>query len=98
VRQFTLPHFEAPVHVFPKRGEREDCIATIDTIAFEPDLERFTMAWRVARPLKKGLHDIAQVVVGMKGREWWQQREQVAVVAPMPTQATRQSAPAALKA
>ena len=24
VRQFMLPHFEAPVHVFPKRGERED--------------------------------------------------------------------------
>ena len=23
-RQFMLPHFEAPVHVFPKRGERED--------------------------------------------------------------------------
>ncbi len=39
--------------VFPKRGERENLTATLDTIAFEPDAERFTMSWRVARPLKK---------------------------------------------
>ena len=57
-------------------------MATLDTIAFEPDLERFTMTWRVARPLQKDLHEIAQVLVGMKGREWWQQREQVAIIAP----------------
>jgi hypothetical protein len=76
-RQFALPHFEAPVHVFPKRGEREDYVATLDTIVFEPDLERFTMSWRVARPLKKSMHEIAQVLVGKKGRDWWQQREQV---------------------
>jgi len=76
VRRFTLPHFEAPVHVFPKRGEREDLNATLDTIVFEPDHERFTMSWRVARPLKKNMFEIAQVLVGKKGREWWQQREQ----------------------
>ena len=98
MRQFMLPHFEAPVHVFPKRGEREDYIASIDTIAFEPDLERITMSWRVARPLQKSLHEIAQVVVGVKGREWWQQREQVAINAPMPIAAPRHPVPAALKA
>jgi len=83
MRQFMLPHFEAPVHVFPKRGEREDLIATLDTIAFEPDHERFTMSWRVARPLKKSMHEIAQVLVGKKGRDWWQQREQVAFPIPV---------------
>ena len=62
VRQFMLPHFEAPVHVFPKRGDREEHVATLDTIVFEPDLERFTMSWRVARPLKKSMHEIAQVL------------------------------------
>jgi hypothetical protein len=82
-RQFALPHFEAPVHVFPKRGEREDYVATLDTIVFEPDLERFTMSWRVARPLKKSMHEIAQVLVGKKGRDWWQQREQVAFPIPV---------------
>jgi hypothetical protein len=82
-RQFTLPHFEAPVHVFPKRGEREDLLARLDTIVFEPDAERFTMSWRVARPLKKSMHEIAQVLVGKKGREWWQQREQVSFPIPV---------------
>jgi hypothetical protein len=96
-RQFALPHFEAPVHVFPKRGEREDYVATLDTIVFEPDLERFTMSWRVARPLKKSMHEIAQVVAGAKGRQWWQRREQLAVVAPMLAAATREPEPAALR-
>lgn len=83
VRQFVLPHFEAPVHVFPKRGEREDLTATLDTIAFEPDHGRFTMSWRVARPLKKSMHEIAQVLVGKMGKNWWQQREQVAFPIPV---------------
>jgi hypothetical protein len=94
-RRFTLPYFEAPVHVFPKRGEREDHIATLDTIVFEPDAERFTMSWRIARPLKKSLHEIAQVLVGRKGREWWQQREQVAF--PIPVVMVPVDAPAAEK-
>jgi hypothetical protein len=76
-RQFTLPYFEAPVNVFPKRGGREDHVATLDTIVFEPDLERFTMSWRVARPLKKSMHEIAQILVGKKGPDWWQKRERV---------------------
>jgi len=82
-RQFALPFFEAPVHVFPKRGEREDLTATLDTIVFEPDEDRFTMSWRVARPLKKNMFEIAQVLVGRKGKEWWQQREQVAFPIPV---------------
>jgi hypothetical protein len=64
VRRFMLPHFEAPIRVFPRGGGREDHAATLDTIVFEPDDERFTMTWRVARPLQKGIHEIAQVVVG----------------------------------
>lgn len=78
LRQFTLPYFEAPVHVFPKQGDREDFIAQLDTIVFEPDEERFSMTWRVTRPLKKSLHEISHVLVGKKGPEWWQQRERVA--------------------
>jgi hypothetical protein len=77
LRRFVLPHFDAPVQVFPKQGGREDLNAALDTIVFEPDLERFTMSWRVARPLKKSMHEISQVLVGKKGRERWQQREEV---------------------
>lgn len=76
VRHFMLPFFEAPMHVFPKRGDRESMSATLDTIAFEPDKERFSMSWRATRPLKRGLHEIAQVLVGRKGDAWWQQRAQ----------------------
>lgn len=63
-RQFVLPHFEAPVHVFPKRGAREDLFASLDTIVFEPDLERFTLTWRATRPLVNSLHELAMVFVG----------------------------------
>lgn len=83
LRQFVLPHFQAPVHVFPRRGPREDLTATLDTIVFEPDQERFTMSWRVARPLKKNMFEIAQVMVGKKGREWWQQRDSAAFPIPV---------------
>lgn len=83
LRHFVLPHFEAPVHVFPRRGPREDLTATLDTIVFEPDRERFTMSWRVTRPLKKNLFEIAQVMVGKKGRQWWQQRDSVTFPIPV---------------
>jgi hypothetical protein len=75
LRTFVLPHLEAPVSVFPKTGEREDLKAFVDTVVIEPDDERVTMTWRVARPLKKNMFEIAQVLVGRKGREWWQQRD-----------------------
>lgn len=82
-RSFVIPAFEAPVHVFPKKGEREDYKATLDTIVLEPDSERLTMSWRVCRPLRKNMFEIAQVLVGKKGKEWWQQREEVAFPIPI---------------
>lgn len=81
--QFALPYFEAPVNVFPKHGDREDLNATLDTILLEPDQKRFTMTWRVARPLKSNMFEIAQVLVGRKGREWWQKREERAFPVPV---------------
>lgn len=89
ITRFTIPHLVAPVHVFPKHGGREDHTAVLDTVVIEPDAQRFTLSWRVTRPLKKSLFEIAQVLVGKKGREWWQQREQVkfpvpVVMIPMP--------------
>ena len=92
-RTFTLPDFEAPVNIIAKGGSREDLRATLDTIVLEPDLERFTMTWRLARPLKRSIFEISQVLVGRKGREWWQQREQVVFpikVQMLPTSASRQ--------
>jgi hypothetical protein len=76
-REFVLPHFEAPIHLFPKRGGREDLAAQADTILIEPDPERVLITWRATRPLRKNIFEISQILVGRKGREWWQQREQV---------------------
>lgn len=98
LRQFWLPYVELPVQIFPKRGDRESTIARLDTIVLAPDQERFTMTWRVARPLRKSLHEVAQAVVGAKGREWWQQREQVAIVAPSPATEPPQATPVAASA
>jgi hypothetical protein len=75
--RFALPHLEAPVHVFPRTGEQEDLTAFIDTTVIEPDHERVAMTWRVARPLKKNMFEIEQVLVGKKGPDWWQQRESI---------------------
>jgi hypothetical protein len=87
-RDFILPHFEAPIHIFPVKGAREDLRALVDTIVIEPQLERVTMTWRVARALKKNMSEIAQVLVGRRGREWWQKRESAfpvpIVIEPMP--------------
>ena len=83
LRCFELPHLEAPVHVFPKHGGREDLVAPLDTIVLEPQAQRITMTWRIARPLRKNMHEIAQVMIGKKGREWWQQRERLTFPVPV---------------
>lgn len=80
--QFAIPSLEIPVSIFPKREQHERHTAHMDTVVIEPDAGRFTLTWRVARPLKKNMLEIAQVVVGKKGRQWWQQRERVAIVDP----------------
>ena len=82
LRRFELPHFEAPVHVFPIKGGREDYTGVIDSIVFEPDQGRFTLTWRVVRPLQRSLFEIAQVMVGRRGPVWW--REQDGLPFPIP--------------
>lgn len=81
--RFTIPHLVAPVNVFPKQGPREDYEAQLDSVVIEPDHQRFSLTWRVARPLKKNLFEIARVLVGRKGREWWQQRERIGLSIPI---------------
>jgi hypothetical protein len=70
-RHFRVPFFDAPIHIFPRRGSREKHIAHVDTIIIEPDHERFTITWRHCRRLERDLFDIAQVQVGGRGREGW---------------------------
>jgi hypothetical protein len=74
---FQLPLFNAPVHFFPRKGKREDAALTLDTLVLEPDRGSFQLVWRVTRLLRKNMFEIAQVLVGRKGRGWWQQREEI---------------------
>jgi hypothetical protein len=65
--RFVLPHFEAPVQVFPRHGEPESHVGRLDTIVLEPDAERLTLTWRVTRLLRKSIFEIARVRVGSAG-------------------------------
>jgi len=82
-RSFVLPDFEAPIHIFPKKGGREDFTARIDTILIEPDEERVVATWRVARPLKRNMFEVAQILVGRKSESWWVLREPFAFPIPL---------------
>ena len=68
-RTFVLPHMEAPIQVLSKKGLREDFRAFADTVVVEPDEERVTMTWRVARPLRKNIFELAQVLIGRNGTD-----------------------------
>jgi hypothetical protein len=74
---FTLPVFDAPVHFFPRKGDREDGQLLLDTVTVEPDQNRFMLVWRATRPLKKKMLEVAQVMVGKRSKEWWAEREKV---------------------
>jgi hypothetical protein len=89
---FKLPMFDAPIHFFPKKGDKEDGSLKLDTIILEPDQGRFQMIWRATRPLKKNMFEVAQVLVGKKSQAWWADREVVGfpipvVMVPMPPKA-----------
>lgn len=72
---FRIPRVEMPVVFFPKNGDKEETRAVIDTLIIEPDLRRFTLTWRVSRPLRKNMFEVAQVLVGQMPRGWWRARE-----------------------
>ena len=46
-----------------------------DTVIIEPDLNRFTMVWRAALPLRKNMFEVAQVVAGRMSPAWYRARE-----------------------
>lgn len=74
---FALPTFDAPIHFFPKKGDREDGTLVLDTIVIEPDGQRFQLTWRATRPLKKGLYEVGHILVGRKPGAWWAEREKL---------------------
>ncbi len=96
---FALPAFDAPIHFFPKEGDREDGRLVLDTIVLEPDLGRFQLTWRATRPLKKNMFELKQVLVGRKSTSWWAMRRDLEfpiVLAEVPVEDEGENADAGL--
>jgi len=74
-RSFQLPGSQAPVHLFLRGGGSEDFHASIDTLLIEPDDERVVITWRLARPFRRDVFEVRQVLVGSKPRGWWRARK-----------------------
>ncbi len=72
---FRLPKVEIPVTFYFKNYEEKDLNAAGDTLIIEPDLDRFTILWRVSLPLRRNMFEVAQVVVGRMPRGWYRARE-----------------------
>lgn len=70
-REFPLPSIDMPVVFFPRHADRVAKRATIDTILFEPEAERFCMVWRTSLRLSRDIFEISQTVVGPMTRGFW---------------------------
>ncbi|MGE0797079.1 MAG: DUF2169 domain-containing protein [Lautropia sp.] len=75
LREFELPSFRSTITIETRTGTREAHEARLDTMAFEPDRERFSLVWRLSRPLRRNLFEIAEVIVGQPGSSWWRRRD-----------------------
>lgn len=61
---FRLPGVSVPFEFIYKDGARRQLPGVIDTLLIEPDAARFTMTWRAALPLRRGLHEVGLIVAG----------------------------------
>jgi len=75
MRRFRMPAFDAPVHFFPRHGDREEGAMLLDTIVVESDLMRLTLTWRATRELRRDIFEMSTVLVGHKSRGWWRARD-----------------------
>ena len=74
-REFPLPSIDMPVVFFPRRADRVEKRAAIDTILFEPEAERFCMVWRTSLRLSRDISEVSQAVVGNMTRGFWRSVE-----------------------
>jgi hypothetical protein len=65
---FRLPAVIVPVVLARMDGGLETLPVTLDTIGIEPDSGCLWLVWRAARPLRQGLFEIAEVLVGGPSR------------------------------
>jgi hypothetical protein len=73
-RWFKIPRKTMPVTFIPHRGGDIQLDGVCDTLVIEPDLERFTMTWRVSLPLRRNLFELRQTIVGDMPPSWHAKR------------------------
>ncbi|NUT65008.1 DUF2169 family type VI secretion system accessory protein [Pseudomonas corrugata] len=72
---FRIPEMEVPVTFCLKKGGHDTVQAVIDTLLIDTDAGQVQLTWRVSRPLRRNLFEIAQVLVGSMSAGWWRARE-----------------------
>jgi hypothetical protein len=70
-RDFPFPAVDMPIVFFRRRAERVETKGTIDTVLFEPDMERFSVVWRASLKLQRDIFEVSRVVIGHMSRAWW---------------------------
>ena len=73
-RAFRVPGRRMPMTFIPHRGRDASRDAVLDTLVIEPDLERFTLTWRVALPLGRSVFDVKETIVGEMPAAWHRAR------------------------
>jgi hypothetical protein len=71
---FKLPTRNVPLEFSLRDGTRQEMQAVIDTLTLEPDLERFTMVWRVNLPLRRNIFEVKGSVAGKLSPGWYRAR------------------------
>jgi hypothetical protein len=61
---FVVPTMPIAARIELKRGPAEDAAARLDTVLIEPELQRCCLTWRLTRPLRQNVFDIAQLMIG----------------------------------
>jgi len=72
---FKLPAMAMPVTFYLKNFSEHPRSALADTIMIDSEKRQVCIVWRTAIPLKRSMHEVAQVVVGTMPRAWHRARE-----------------------
>jgi hypothetical protein len=74
IRIFHIPRKQMPVTFLPHRGADIVENPVCDTLLIEPDLNRFSLTWRVSLPLRRNIFDIKRTIVGDLPRSFYTRR------------------------
>jgi hypothetical protein len=71
---FKLPPVDVPVQFTDVALKYVARNAVLDTIVLRPDEGKMNLVWRASMPLKRNIHEVAQIVVGYMPKGWYRAR------------------------